>query len=91
MNEAISEQCVATVRSRRNKEHDIDPQPLRKKISDVTDMLSRERVVQTLLEGGYRRRSVKGARPIHAVGAGARSLVARAESGWPTSAETLRR
>ena len=56
MNEAISE----TMRRREiqiayNKEHGIDPQPLRKKISDVTDMLAREQVdTQTLLEGGYR-------------------------------------
>ncbi len=45
MNEAISE----TMRRREiqiayNKEHGIDPQPLRKKISDVTDMLAREQV-----------------------------------------------
>ena len=57
MNEAISE----TMRRREiqiayNKEHGIDPQPLRKKISDVTDMLVREQVdTQTLLEGGYRK------------------------------------
>ena len=57
MNAAISE----TMRRREiqiayNKEHGIDPQPLRKKISDVTDMLAREQVdTQTLLEGGYRK------------------------------------
>ena len=57
MNEAISE----TMRRREiqiayNKEQGIDPQPLRKKISDVTDMLAREQVdTQTLLEGGYRK------------------------------------
>ena len=49
MNEAISE----TMRRREiqiayNKEHGIDPQPLRKKISDVT-----------LLEGGYRKEKSK--------------------------------
>lgn len=39
-----------------NKEHGIDPKPLRKKIADVTDMLAREDVdTQTLLEGGYRK------------------------------------
>lgn len=38
-----------------NKEHGIDPQPLRKKIQDVTDMLAREDVdTQDLLKGGYR-------------------------------------
>lgn len=61
MNEAISE----TMRRREiqiayNKEHGIDPQPLRKKISDVTDMLAREQVdTQTLLEGGYRKEKNK--------------------------------
>ena len=61
MNEAISE----TMRRREiqiayNKEHGIDPQPLRKKISDVTDMLAREQVdAQTLLEGGYRKEKSK--------------------------------
>ena len=38
-----------------NKEHGIDPTPLRKKISDVNDMLAKEDVdTQTLLSGGYR-------------------------------------
>ena len=38
-----------------NKEHHIDPQPLRKKISDVNDMLAKEDVdTETLLAGGYR-------------------------------------
>jgi len=61
MNEAISE----TMRRREiqiayNKEHGIDPQPLRKKISDVTDMLAREQVdTRTLLEGGYRKEKSK--------------------------------
>lgn len=42
-----------------NTEHGIDPQPLRKKIADVTDMLVREDIgTEELLEGGYR----KGAR-----------------------------
>ncbi|MDY6143620.1 MAG: excinuclease ABC subunit UvrB [Arcanobacterium sp.] len=39
-----------------NTEHGIDPQPLRKAIADVTDMLAREDVdTQTLLAGGYRK------------------------------------
>ncbi|GAA2248893.1 excinuclease ABC subunit UvrB [Rarobacter faecitabidus] len=38
-----------------NLEHGIDPQPLRKKIADVTDMLAREDVdTQELLATGYR-------------------------------------
>ena len=39
-----------------NREHGIDPKPLRKKIADVTDMLARDEVdTAQLLEGGYRR------------------------------------
>ncbi|MDO5747514.1 MAG: excinuclease ABC subunit UvrB [Actinomycetaceae bacterium] len=38
-----------------NKKHGIDPQPLRKKISDVTDMLAREDIdTEQLLATGYR-------------------------------------
>lgn len=38
-----------------NEAHGIDPQPLRKKISDVTDMLAREDIdTAELLETGYR-------------------------------------
>ncbi len=38
-----------------NTEHGIDPQPLRKKIADVTDMLAREDIdTNELLQGGYR-------------------------------------
>ena len=38
-----------------NAAHGIDPQPLRKKIADVTDMLAREDVdTDELLAGGYR-------------------------------------
>ncbi|MDO8151460.1 excinuclease ABC subunit UvrB [Isoptericola sp. b408] len=39
-----------------NAEHGIDPQPLRKKIADVTDMLAREDIdTAQLLAGGYRK------------------------------------
>ncbi len=41
-----------------NKANGIDPTPLRKKISDVTDMLAREDIdTEMLLHGGYRRES----------------------------------
>ncbi|SDD25455.1 Excinuclease ABC subunit B [Sanguibacter gelidistatuariae] len=47
-----------------NLEHGIDPQPLRKKISDVTDMLAREDIdTQELLKGGYRNAG-KGKAPV---------------------------
>ncbi|MGB4634772.1 MAG: excinuclease ABC subunit UvrB [Actinomycetaceae bacterium] len=46
-----------------NAEHGIDPQPLRKKIADVTDMLAREDVdTETLLAGGYRKEAPVKAR-----------------------------
>lgn len=46
-----------------NKKHGLDPQPLRKKIADVTDMLAREEVdTQELLAGGYRGHR-EGSRP----------------------------
>ena len=83
MNEAISE----TMRRREiqiayNEEHGIDPQPLRKKIADVTDMLAREQVdTQTLLEGGYRKEKSARERSESAVGAGrSASSGARAEA-----------
>ncbi len=44
-----------------NKEHNIDPQPLRKKIADVTDMLVREQIdTEELLAGGYRKKPKTG-------------------------------
>ena len=82
MNEAISE----TMRRREiqiayNKEHGIDPQPLRKKISDVTDMLAREQVdTQTLLEGGYRKEKSKRERSDATAGGSAVTSGQRAEA-----------
>jgi excinuclease ABC subunit B len=47
-----------------NVANGIDPQPLRKKISDVTDMLAREDIdTQELLQGGYRQ-PAKGKAPV---------------------------
>ncbi|MBR6458791.1 MAG: excinuclease ABC subunit UvrB [Actinomycetaceae bacterium] len=44
-----------------NTAHGIDPQPLRKKIADVTDMLAREDIdTAQLLEGGYRQETEHG-------------------------------
>ncbi|MCS4484309.1 excinuclease ABC subunit UvrB [Gleimia sp. 6138-11-ORH1] len=43
-----------------NQAHGIDPQPLRKKIQDVTDLLAREDIdTQELLQGGYRKTPAK--------------------------------
>ena len=62
-----------------NEEHGIDPQPLRKKIADVTDMLAREDVdTAELLEGGYRQEQGAGVRE-RARDEGGRDLVALIE------------
>ncbi len=57
-----------------NKKHGIDPQPLRKKIADVTDMLAREDIdTRELLDGGYR------SEPAHAQAAASEREIARAK------------
>ena len=67
-----------------NAEHGIDPQPLRKKIADVTDMLAREDVdTADLLAGGYRGHedsSVRAQRK-HAAEATVRERLAGAAQG----------
>ncbi|MFE6054183.1 excinuclease ABC subunit UvrB [Kitasatospora sp. NPDC056446] len=52
-----------------NKEHGIDPQPLRKKIGDILDTLAREDVdTDELLSSGYRNQG-KGKAPVPSLGA----------------------
>lgn len=52
-----------------NKEHGIDPQPLRKKIGDILDTLAREDVdTGELLSSGYRGSSGKGKAPVPMLG-----------------------
>ncbi|GAB7180480.1 excinuclease ABC subunit UvrB [Kitasatospora sp. Ki12] len=52
-----------------NKEHGIDPQPLRKKIGDILDTLAREDVdTDELLSSGYRGQG-KGKAPVPSLGA----------------------
>ena len=67
-----------------NAEHGIDPQPLRKKLADVTDMLAREDVdTADLLAGGYRGHedSSVRARRKHAAEATVREKLAGAAQG----------
>ena len=67
-----------------NAEHGIEPQPLRKKIADVTDMLAREDVdTADLLAGGYRGHedSSVRARRKHAAEATVREKLAGAAQG----------
>ncbi|WP_115727924.1 excinuclease ABC subunit UvrB [Actinomyces culturomici] len=97
-------QAIAETERRReiqiayNEEHGIDPQPLRKKIADVTDMLAREQVdTETLLEGGYRRersagersRSRAGASPADRADADLASLIEELSAQMMTAAENL--
>ena len=67
-----------------NTEHGIDPQPLRKKIADVTDMLAREDLdTADLLAGGYRGHedSTVRARRKHAAEATVREKLSGAAQG----------
>ena len=87
MREALSE----TMRRRElqiayNREHGIDPKPLRKRIADVTDMLAREQIdTESLLEGGYRREKTAAER----TAAGARDAAGRAQGDLASLIEEL--
>ena len=87
MREALSE----TMRRRDlqiayNREHEIDPKPLRKRIADVTDMLAREQIdTESLLEGGYRREKTAAER----TAAGARGAAGRAQEDLASLIEEL--
>ena len=87
MREALSE----TMRRRDlqiayNREHGIDPKPLRKRIADVTDMLAREQIdTESLLEGGYRREKTAAERSA----AGARGAAGRAQGDLASLIEEL--
>ena len=66
-----------------NLENNIDPTPLRKRISDVTDMLAREDIdTRELLAGGYRQ-PARGKAPVPGggEGGGARSRLVGAAAG----------
>ncbi len=51
-----------------NREHGIDPQPLRKKINDITDLLAREDADTAELLGGAGRQSSRGKAPVPGLG-----------------------
>ena len=62
-----------------NLGHGIDPQPLRKKIADITDMLAREDADTDDLLGGRQRR--QGKSPVPALGA--KDVGGRTPASWP--------
>ncbi|QCB93499.1 excinuclease ABC subunit UvrB [Cellulomonas shaoxiangyii] len=51
-----------------NREHGIDPQPLRKKINDITDLLAREDADTAELLGGGGRQASRGKAPVPGLG-----------------------
>ncbi|WP_169165612.1 excinuclease ABC subunit UvrB [Cellulomonas taurus] len=51
-----------------NTEHGIDPQPLRKRIGDITDLLAREDADTAELLGGAGRQSSRGKAPVPGLG-----------------------
>ena len=63
-----------------NVAHGVDPQPLRKKIADITDMLAREDADTEELLGSGRNRS-RGKSPVPSLGAKNGAAAARKFSG----------
>ena len=64
-----------------NAEHGVDPQPLRKRIADITDQLAREDADTQNLIGGSGRRQSRGKAPVP--GQSARARAAAAVAGVP--------
>ena len=61
-----------------NEERGVDPQPLRKKIADITDQLAREDADTEKLLGGSGRRQSRGKAPVPGMAARARAATAAA-------------
>jgi excinuclease ABC subunit B len=67
-----------------NLEHGVDPQPLRKKIADITDMLAREDAdTEELFNTGGVRQRGRGKAPVPALGAKEVAAHARKLAGMP--------
>jgi len=60
-----------------NKDHGIDPQPLRKKIADILDTIAREDADTEVLVGGGGRQQSRGKAPVPGLSSRARSDVGR--------------
>jgi excinuclease ABC subunit B len=59
-----------------NEAHGVDPQPLRKRIADITDQLAREDADTEKLLGGSGRRQSRGKAPVPGMAARARAAAA---------------
>jgi excinuclease ABC subunit B len=60
-----------------NKDHGIDPQPLRKKIADILDTIAREDADTEVLVGGGGRQQSRGKAPVPGLSSRASSDVGR--------------
>jgi excinuclease ABC subunit B len=64
-----------------NREHGVDPQPLRKRIADILDQLAREDADTEKLLGGSGRQQSRGKAPVPGVASRARAAAASAKAG----------
>jgi excinuclease ABC subunit B len=64
-----------------NREHGVDPQPLRKRIADILDQLAREDADTEQLLGGSGRQQSRGKAPVPGVSSRARAAAAAAAAG----------
>jgi excinuclease ABC subunit B len=64
-----------------NREHGVDPQPLRKRIADILDQLAREDADTAQLLGGSGRQQSRGKAPVPGVASRARAAVAEGAAG----------
>jgi excinuclease ABC subunit B len=74
-----------------NREHGVDPQPLRKRIADILDQLAREDADTAQLLGGSGRQQSRGKAPVPGVASRARAAAAEAaaagKGGGPARAD----
>ncbi len=64
-----------------NREHGVDPQPLRKRIADILDQLAREDADTEQLLGGSGRQQSRGKAPVPGVSSRARAAAVAAAAG----------
>jgi excinuclease ABC subunit B len=70
-----------------NREHGVDPQPLRKRIADILDQLAREDADTAQLLGGSGRQQSRGKAPVPGVASRARAAMADAKGGGSARAD----
>ncbi len=68
-----------------NKERGVDPQPLRRRIADITDMLAREDADTAQLLGGAGRQQSRGKSPVPGLSSKAAAKSVKGLAGMPSS------